>query len=330
MKKKHKFTPAQIQFLETIYVGRHLNEITKLFNRRFRLSLTPCSIKTAAQRRGLKSGYKYEGGWNKKYFEKHIKFLKKVVPGRCHSDSVELFNARFDFSLTERQFAGLCKRHGIKTGFTGYFQKGHVSHNKGKKGIIFSGSEKGWFKSGHTPANYKPVGSERINVGGYAEIKVADPNKWKSKHSVIWEEVHGKIPKGHIVVFLDKDKSNMLLDNLMMVSRSVHTVMCHMDLYTTDKETTRLNITTVMIKTKVSSLKKKTFKAIKNKKMVFLNGGGNKVFVIKDKGWFIPVRETKVGNLIRLRVATLNARPTLRLAQRDLFEYAQARGWQRI
>ena len=241
-----------------------------------------------------------------------------------------MFNARFCFLLTERHLAGLCKRHGIKTGFTGHFQKGHVSHNKGKKGIIFPGSEKGWFKSGHTPANYKPVGSERINVKGYAEIKVADPNRWKCKHSVTWEDAHGKIPKGHIVVFLDGNKSNILLNNLMVISRSAHAVMCHLNLYTNDREITRLNIMTAMIKTKVSSLKKKTFKAIKNKKMVFLNEGGNKVFVINDNGWFIPVRETRAGNLIRLQVGSLNARTTRRIAQRDLLEYAQQRGWQRI
>jgi len=328
--RRHWYTPKQIKFLDANTEGRHIEDITARFNRRFRLSLSCISIKSAMKRYGLKSGYKYNGGWNKKYFENHIKFLRKIVPGKHHSEAVKLFNERFNFSCTITQFKSLCKRFDIQTGFTGHFQKGHIPFNKGKKGVRYTGSEVSWFKKGHIPLNYKPVGSERINVDGYAEVKIADPNKWKSKHSVIWEEVHGKIPKGHIVIFLDGNKLNFELDNLAIVSRSVHVVMCRSNLYTTDKETTRTNIVLAMMKTKISSLKEKTFARIKNKKMVFLNSGGCKVYVIKDKEMYIPVRETKTGKLVRLCVERLNARTSRRIAQRDLFEYAQQRGWQRI
>ena len=47
----------------------------------------------------------------------------------------------------------------------------------GKKGICADGCERTWFKKGHIPANYRPVGSERVNADGYIEVKVADPNK---------------------------------------------------------------------------------------------------------------------------------------------------------
>ncbi len=47
------------------------------------------------------------------------------------------------------------------------------------KGIVFKGSEKGWFEKGHISKNHKPIGSERINVAGYIEIKTAEPNKWE-------------------------------------------------------------------------------------------------------------------------------------------------------
>ena len=43
-------------------------------------------------------------------------------------------------------------------------------------------------KKGNRPHNYRPVGSERITVDGFIEIKVADPNKWDLKSRVIYQE----------------------------------------------------------------------------------------------------------------------------------------------
>ena len=73
------------------------------------------------------------------------------------------------------------------------FKKGHVSHNKGKKmpAEVYARCAPTMFKKGNVTHNYKPVGSERVNVDGYVEVKVADPGKWRLKHRVIWEEAHG-------------------------------------------------------------------------------------------------------------------------------------------
>ena len=59
------------------------------------------------------------------------------------------------------------------------------------------------FKKGNRPHNYRPVGSERITVDGFVEIKVADPNKWDLKSRVIYQEKYGKIPKGYKIIYLD-------------------------------------------------------------------------------------------------------------------------------
>lgn len=44
------------------------------------------------------------------------------------------------------------------------------------------------------------------------------PNVWRPKQVVIYEAHHGALPKGYIVRFLDGDKSNFAIDNLMAVS----------------------------------------------------------------------------------------------------------------
>lgn len=102
------------------------------------------------------------------------------------------------------------------------FKKGRVPENKGKKmpPEVYAKVSRTMFKKGNRTHNYKPVGSERVNVGGYVEVKVADPNKWRMKHRVIWEEAHGPIPRGHNVQFRDGNSQNLSLDNLYLISRA--------------------------------------------------------------------------------------------------------------
>lgn len=98
--------------------------------------------------------------------------------------------------------------------------KGNVPVNKGKPI-----SDEMWqilrptmFKHGHTPANHRPVGSERT-LAGYVYIKTAEPNVWKMKHRVLWEHHHGKLEPGQIVKFIDGDKNNITLSNLRITDR---------------------------------------------------------------------------------------------------------------
>ena len=101
------------------------------------------------------------------------------------------------------------------------FKKGTVPPNKGKKmsAELYARCAPTMFKKGNKPHTYRPVGSERVNVDGYVEVKVADPNKWRLKHRVIWEEAHGPIPKGHNVQFRDGNSQNLDLGNLYLISR---------------------------------------------------------------------------------------------------------------
>ena len=101
------------------------------------------------------------------------------------------------------------------------FRKGSIPPNKGKRMSpeLYAKIAPTMFKKGHTPGNHKPVGSERVNVDGYIERKVAEPNKWECKHRIIWKQAHGDIPKGYNVQFKDGNRLNISLDNLYLISR---------------------------------------------------------------------------------------------------------------
>jgi hypothetical protein len=160
----------------------------------------------------------------RRYTPEEIRFIKRKVAGRSYAELAALFNARFGAEVTVPQMGSTLERYGLKNGCDSRFAPGQVPHNKGKK-KWWEGGEETQFKKGNRPWNWRPVGSERINAYGYAEVKVRNPKKWKAKHILVWEEANGKVPKGHVVIFADGDKTNFALSNLLLVSRSELAVM---------------------------------------------------------------------------------------------------------
>lgn len=102
------------------------------------------------------------------------------------------------------------------------FKNGSVPLNKGKKVSpeIYAKMQPTMFKKGQTPVNHRDVGSERVNVDGYIEIKVAEPNRWRLKHRVIWEQVNGAIPKGFNVQFKNHNRQDCRIENLYLISKA--------------------------------------------------------------------------------------------------------------
>lgn len=106
------------------------------------------------------------------------------------------------------------------------FVKGQTSWNKGRKGLCFAGCEVGWFKKGTSPKNKKEIGYMRRNGrDGYYEIKMHETGvkykDWVPIHRLIYERMHGiKIPKTHVVMYLDGNYENWRIQNLRMISKA--------------------------------------------------------------------------------------------------------------
>lgn len=145
--------------------------------------------------------------------------VAKVLNRDCKSVWSKAF--RLGIRKTEeflQSEASGCIKKGEHRGFLYRFQKGMTVWNKGMKGITIGGVET-QFKKGQMPKNHKPVGSERFSKDGYLEVKVEEPRKWKMKHVINWEQLHGKVPKGYIVVMKDKCRTNVSPENLELISR---------------------------------------------------------------------------------------------------------------
>lgn len=104
---------------------------------------------------------------------------------------------------------------------SGCFRKGHEPNNKGKKmpKRVYEKVRGTMFKKGNRPVNFKPVGSERIDAEGYKWIKTKNPNTWKMSHVLLWVKNRGRVPNGMVVIFKDKNRQNIRLTNLKLVTR---------------------------------------------------------------------------------------------------------------
>ena len=187
-----------------------------------------------------------------KYTEEHIEFIRQNVEGRFYSELRDMFNKRFKMSLSVPTIRELVYRHGLKNNMQSEtrFKKGHTPWHKGMKGLKFSDGRT-CFKKGRKPYNIAPVGTEVLEVDGYTKKKIAEPDVWVHKHRIIWEEANGKIPDGYVIIFLDGNKQNMKLDNLMLVSRRQTAVMAKKGLYSKDPDVTRTGaiVADVVLKT---------------------------------------------------------------------------------
>ncbi len=120
-------------------------------------------------------------------------------------------------------------RRGDRVGARFQFQKGHVPANKGLRrpgwgpGRMKETQFRKGERRGFAVRLYKPIGTERVSKDGYLERKINDglplQARWRAVHLVVWEAAHGRIPRGHAVVFKNGDKRDVRLDNLECITR---------------------------------------------------------------------------------------------------------------
>jgi len=184
-----------------------------------------------------------------KYTPEQRNFMKEFVPGHSHKEIAQAFNLKFNTDLKMSQLVGYMKNNKLCTGRDGYFPKGHTPANKGRHGGY--GYEPTQFKKGHIPYNHLPAGTELVKNDGYLWVKIAEPRKWKQKHKIMWEEVNGVIPENHVLIFADGDRSNICLENLLLVSRREMLIMNQKKLITKNKELTQTGVlvANILIKT---------------------------------------------------------------------------------
>lgn len=188
------------------------------------------------KRKGWKTGR--EGN---RYKGRHRKFRKEEMAWleanhlmpitEYHRGFIEAFPRE---DVHPQNLHALRKRMGWKTGRTGHFPKGNISHNKGKRcpdgvGGRHPNARKTQFKKGNVSHTYRGPGHERIDSkDGYIVMIVEETNPWTGaktrpvhKHVYLWEQANGPVPEGHCLKCLDGNKQNTDPSNWEAIPRGL-------------------------------------------------------------------------------------------------------------
>ena len=204
---------------------------------------------------------------NRKFPPELEDFIRKVSWGKYIPELRKIVTAKFGDVLTQEQLKSfLSRRHIIRFENHGRFEKGHIPANKGKpmSAAVYEKSKRTMFRKGHQPANHREVGSERTNVEGYVEIKVAEPNRWQLKHRVVYENYHNvKLKSTDVVIFLDGNKQNFDIENLALIDRGINAIMNHEGMRCADAEITRTEVNIAKLKKAIAVAKRKLTNNVK-------------------------------------------------------------------
>lgn len=165
-----------------------------------------------------------------RYTSEQIEWLRAEYRRLSVAELTLAFNQQFAESRSEGAIRGALRNRKITSGRTGHFESGKAPWSAGTKGVLKRNS--GSFSKGHVPSNERPLGSERICRDGQVWVKVAEvnpytgaPTRFRQKHILVYERAHGPVPEGQVLTFLDGDRQNCELSNLVPISRRVLAVL---------------------------------------------------------------------------------------------------------
>lgn len=199
MGKHYHWTPEMDAVLKELYGLWTSKQIAQILNDEFGTGFTRSSIDNRIRSRQLST--KVPGHC---YTKEEDEWLCQNLLKYTYKDLVAAFNQTFQTSIGYYAL----KSHCIGKGF-----KGGTKESKGYKNWRFA-----------------TIGTESI-YNGRIYVKVSDAPtsrtaknhmaNWMEKGRVVWEQHHGKIPKGHNIVYLDGNPLNCEISNLECTTQSI-------------------------------------------------------------------------------------------------------------
>ncbi|MDD3662268.1 MAG: HNH endonuclease signature motif containing protein [Candidatus Pacebacteria bacterium] len=232
------------EYMRTIIPGRRFDEVADLVNKKFGTEYSEKQMYSFAKNNKIKNGLGTgrRNPYSDVFPEEIHKYIVNNYAGVGPKEMSERLNKKFGRSYTKDQIKGFYNNHSLNSGLTGRFEKGHIPENGFTSDNLPPGGFKYRFKKGQQSKNKRPVGSERISVDGYVEIKVKEPNVWRLKQHVVWEQHNGKVPEGMKLIFLDGNKENVTIENLEIVTNDEMLEMNRNGLRFDDPDFTRTGI----------------------------------------------------------------------------------------
>jgi len=187
-----KYTNAEIEFLQKNKPYFTSQELYVLFQDKFDSGHTLESVKSKLKHIGIRKVNEYG--------EEQYDFLRKYGGKLTTKELTKKLNARFNSSHSEQSVRTITKRLGVTK------DKETIANERIERSKVAIG-DSAW-------------------ANGYEYIKVREGTgnfykNYERKCRIVWEEKYGKLPKGWQVVFLNGDKTDCRIENLMAVSNQI-------------------------------------------------------------------------------------------------------------
>lgn len=266
--RKPFLTSDQDLFLRNACKDRKARDAASMLNAEFGTSFTPEQIKSYRIRNHIPSS-------STRFRSTELEaFIRDHSKGVGNKELTKLVNEAFGTGYTLQQIACFRYSRGYRSGVdtrikpgqhlspSTQFKKGNIPYTAGKTWDDFMSSEsqersrQNLFPKGHKPHNWDPVGTEKIKSNGYLWRKIAEPDRWKQVHILLWEEKNGPLPEGMCVTFLDGNRMNLSLDNLMLISRAENGYLNGGDMRIGNAEITKAHVGIRRIQERVSEIEK--------------------------------------------------------------------------
>lgn len=249
-------------------------ELAALVNDKCGTEFTAGKMKSFRYNHGYLNGKKqWTGAEYWKYQTKYPKGMYEYIRdnswGVSSKEMAERVKELFGYEMTPTCMKQFRQRNRIRSGVTGWYQKGHAPGNKGKKLEEYVGEERAaelkkrmaptQFKKGERPMNELPVGTISV-VNGYKVRKRSMTGtqweRWEMLHRAVWEEHNGPIPKGMVITFKDCDPMNCDISNLMMITKGQNVIMTRKGYRSGDPDLTEVGATLAALEISASKKKK--------------------------------------------------------------------------
>lgn len=222
-----RYTAEIHDFIRANVSGRSTKALAEMVNEKFGTQFTAEKMKSYKGNYKLKSGVSKGAskGSSKVFPNEIVKFIKENYKGVGPKGMTEMVNVQFNKQYTHQQIKAFYKNHGLNSGLDGRFQKGHIPSNKGKKMSPeqYERCKNTMFKKGTLPFNHMEIGEYTHTTDGYLVKKIQENGAQKERfefvHRAVWKEHYGEIPKGKMIGFLDGNKDNCNIENLILLDR---------------------------------------------------------------------------------------------------------------
>lgn len=268
-----RYPPEVHEFVKEWSPKLRDRELAKACNETLGTSFTESSMKSFRGNHGYRNGRKQwtsDEYWKyqDKYPQGMYEFIRDNSWGVSSKDMAAMVNEKFGTDFTQNRMKAFRQRHGIKSGVTGWFQKGREPGNKGKKQADYvkdpeklARSKATQFKKGHKPDNEYPVGTIAVTSEGYKirkrKMEGSLWERWEHLHRAVWEEHNGPIPEGMVVSFRDSNRLNCDISNLMLITKGESAAMTRYGLRSEDPDLTDAGLNIVRLKKTAKELRKK-------------------------------------------------------------------------